>query len=913
MAAVRAVQTELIGRESELAAVHTFLDGSGGSRALVVAGEPGIGKTALWSAAIDAAAERGYRVLSARASDAEAQMSFAALVDLLDGVDLGGLGLPAPQLHALQVALLREAPEGGGPESHAIGVGLLTTLRSLAAHDPILVALDDSQWIDAASATALVFAARRLEREPIMFVAASRPEPRSRLEDALGRDRLEQLPIGPLSLGGVRRLLWERLGLSLPRPALRRIVDTTLGNPLFVLELGRSLAEHGVPGIGEELQVPETLDGLLGARVESLAEPVRRSLLAVALSADLTPRQLAAIVDAEDLEAGVEAGVLVMDGDRIRAWHPLLAAVATARSNPSERRSLHLDLAALTQNPELRARHLALARDRPDEDLAAEVAAAALAATARGAWQGAAELGEHALRLTPADSPERPKRAFYVCLMLGMVGERERLKRILTKEVEALPPGPDRARLLLVMPAVVGSNDEICRYFERALEESRTDPALQAAVLGNLSFNATAIRVAQVREAERWAEEALPASRADHEIERSVLYALASARALRGRPLDDICERFREITGAASYVLGSPERIAGARLVWRGELDRARRVLSQLLALSDEGGDVLGYAHMRLHMCELELRSGAWDSVDRLLEEWAVPTEREVLGWPAFERCQGLLALGRGDASEAKRWAAEELARGEAVSVPFHELEALRITGCAELLAHDPTGAAVNLRTVWEHTEREGVEEPGALPVAPDLVEALVELGEREEAGAVARRLRDLSEQQDHPWGLATSARCEAHVLLTAGYNEAAALGLEHAAEAYAALGLRFDRARSLLLLGRAERRHRKWGAARRSLERAEAAFDEMGSAGWVEETRAELARVGARRPAPAGRLTPAERRVVELAREGLGNKEIAQTLFVSVKTVEKHLSHAYAKLGVRSRAQLTRGLSQLS
>jgi len=128
MAAVRAVQTELIGRESELGAVHTFLDGSGGSRALVVAGEPGIGKTALWSAAIDAAAERGYRVLSARASDAEAQMSFAALVDLLDGVDLGGLGLPAPQLHALQVALLREAPEGGGPESHAIGVGLLTTL-----------------------------------------------------------------------------------------------------------------------------------------------------------------------------------------------------------------------------------------------------------------------------------------------------------------------------------------------------------------------------------------------------------------------------------------------------------------------------------------------------------------------------------------------------------------------------------------------------------------------------------------------------------------------------------------------------------------------------------------------------------------------------------------------------------------
>ena len=133
---------------------------------------------------------------------------------------------------------------------------------------------------------------------------------------------------------------------------------------------------------------------------------------------------------------------------------------------------------------------------------------------------------------------------------------------------------------------------------------------------------------------------------------------------------------------------------------------------------------------------------------------------------------------------------------------------------------------------------------------------------------------------------------------------------MEEAAAEYASLGLRFDHARALLSLGRAQRRLRKWGAARDTLQRAAASFDEIGSPGWADEARSELSRVGARRPPPAGELTPAERRVAELAAAGLANKEIARDLFVSVKTVEAHLSHVYAKLGIRSRAQLARHLS---
>jgi DNA-binding CsgD family transcriptional regulator len=207
---------------------------------------------------------------------------------------------------------------------------------------------------------------------------------------------------------------------------------------------------------------------------------------------------------------------------------------------------------------------------------------------------------------------------------------------------------------------------------------------------------------------------------------------------------------------------------------------------------------------------------------------------------------------------------------------------------------------------VWEHTRREAVDEPGVFPVAPELVEALVELGGLEEAAAVTARLRELSEEQEHPWGLATAKRCAALVeLREPGGYEAAARKLADAADAYGALGLRFDRARSLRSLGRAARRLKKWAAARRSLEQAGQAFDEQGSTGWAEEVRAELDRVGGRRPQRDSELPPAERRVVELAASGASNKEIAQALFVSVHTVETHLTHAYAKLGVRSRGQL--------
>ena len=911
MAAARSVTGGPVGRAPELAALDKFLGGGTGSRALVLTGEPGIGKTTLWEAAIDAARERGIRVVSTRASGAEAQLSFAGIIDLLDGVDLRSIeGLPAPQLAALEVALLRVEPDGAPTDRGAISFGFRNALRALAGDCPLLVAVDDLQWLDAPSGDALAFAARRLDDSAVSFVLARRPGLTTPVERALAP--LKRLEVGPLSLGAMRRMLAERLDLSLQRQLLRRIVDATLGNPLFALELGRSFAAEGVPAIGEELPVPDAVEHLLGRRVVRLSGASRRLLLAVALSGDLREGQVASLADLDALDDAVQAGVLVVDGGRVRAAHPLLAAAAAKHSHARERRELHAALADVVEDEELRARHLALAAGAPDEALAELVTAAAAGAGARGAVREAALLGEHALRLTPPESAERPERVLALAHYFGVAAEKQQLTDLLTAELEGLPAGSARARACLLLPGgVVRRNDEIRAFLERALAESKGLPEERAAVLANMATNEAVIRVERIRDAEAWAEEALAAApAAGEDMERIALYSLAWPRSLRGRSIDDLRARFAALSDAALYLLGTPDRIAGQQFVWRGSLDEARPLLSTMLSTADDRGEPMSYALARLHVCELELRAGAWEAAERLLDEWAEPSERGLLAWPMYERCRALLAMGKGLQDDAERWAAEAITRAQEAGVGWDRLEALRARGTAALLGHDPARAAETLGDVWAHVERVGIEEPGVFPVAPDLVEARVELGELGEAQRVASRLLALSVQQDHPWGLASAKRCKGVVALATEYSAEAVSDLDEAVAAYELLGLRFDAARSLLALGRAQRRHRKWGAARRSLERAETAFAGLGSPGWVDETRAELARVGARRPQPSGELTPAERRVAELAGDGLANKEIARTLFVSVKTVEGHLSHVYAKLGVRSRAQLARRLS---
>ena len=418
------------------------------------------------------------------------------------------------------------------------------------------------------------------------------------------------------------------------------------------------------------------------------------------------------------------------------------------------------------------------------------MSAAAAGASARGARAEAVVLGEQALRLTPADGGDHGDRLLSLAEYLERAGERQRVTDLVAPALESLPHGRQRARawLLLSEGGTVDSHAERARHYAHALAESTGDPDLSARVLAMQAFNDVIVGVERIREAS-----ALPdISRAGPHVERLTLCVLAWARCLRGQRFDDVCERFRASSHGAVHLVDSPEPVMGLRLSWRGEMDQARATTTRFLSLADERGEAVSYTWLRLNLCGLELRAGRWAAAAQLLDEWAESSDRGLLSTPAYQYNRALLAAGRGRSDEVERWATPALADAEARGYRWHALEARRALGTAALLAHDPVRAADMLRPVWEHTVREGIDEPGAFPVAGDLVEALVELGERSEALAVTERLIELSEQQQHPWGLATAKRCGATVQLKSGASyDGAAAALDEAAAAFGRLGLR--------------------------------------------------------------------------------------------------------------------------
>lgn len=308
---------------------------------------------------------------------------------------------------------------------------------------------------------------------------------------------------------------------------------------------------------------------------------------------------------------------------------------------------------------------------------------------------------------------------------------------------------------------------------------------------------------------------------------------------------------------------------------------------------------------LHFHLCEVAVRAGRVHDARRLLSTWDDWGIEELL--PGRQRALSMLAAVVGDADQAVEIGTAALPSVELRG--WDRLEIWRALGLAALLKADPERAVAHFSDVWDYTQREGVGDPGVFPVAGDLVEVLLDLERFDDARDVTAKLADQAEAQDHPWGLATVARSRALITLNEGYDEQACQSLVASANAFAGLGLHFDRARTLLAVGRIQRRYRKWGAARESLTEAAAAFNALGSHGWAERVNSELSRVGGRRPAGEGHLTVAEERVVQLAAAGLSNKQIAAELVVTVHTVEVHLSRAYAKLQVNSRSQLVGAL----
>ena len=475
------------GRDAELDRLDRLLDDlADGATALVVTGSPGSGKTTLYEAGVRRAQARGMLVLESRPTQGELPLAFAGLADLLEPC-LAAVqdSLPPPQRRALDVALLREEAGKYSSEPRLIAAAFRSAVAALADAAPVLVAIDDLQWLDAPTAGAVAFALRRLEHEPVGLLCTQRTAGLP-LDMARARMPAEELPLAGLSLGALHRMLRTHLDAAFSHPTLRRIESESGGNPFIALEIARALERRGITRLGAgSLPIPDTVAALVDERLGALPPPVTDVLrLAAAMGDPTVGGVLAAGADDADLDAAVAAGVLESDGRALRFAHPLLAAAVVAATPPAATRRLHRLLAEASAQPEQRARHLALAADGPSAETAAELDAAGDAAAARGAPSTAAELYELAASLTPPGGPDDVgRRRLRAGRALAQAGETRAAAAVLEDVIASSPPGPQRADALAALAWYREDDFEAStRLLEQALAEAGPDPDRRAEI-----------------------------------------------------------------------------------------------------------------------------------------------------------------------------------------------------------------------------------------------------------------------------------------------------------------------------------------------------------------------------------------------------------------------------------------------
>lgn len=915
-----AMTSGLSGRESEIRALENFLErAEAAPSVLVLSGEAGIGKTEVWKAGCDRARERGTCVLAHRAVEAEAVLSFAGLAELLSPVAADTLpALEELRRRALESALLIRGSDGV-VEPRAIGLAVLDVLKALAADTPVLVAVDDFQWLDRPSAQTLLFALRRLANERIGALLAVRGEARE-LDRELASDIADRMALGPLAPSVLFQILRGRLGLELSPPQLRQLWETTGGNPLFALEIGRQLS-LAPPAPGRSLPVPGSLRGIAGAGLARLTPACREVLLLVAALARPTIHALVSASGEREhvldgLEQAARSGVVEFDSDRVRFAHPLLASACYEDATPWQRREAHARLAAVANDDEERARHLALAADGPDAAVAAALDEAAPRALGRGAPAAAAELSEIAATLTPPGDPSaRRRRRLAAAEAHRLAGDRDRARAILDELLAEAPPGEQRADVLFTLARVRRADlPTLARWCESALTEAGDDHRRAAEILVYLSW--VRLLEGRVRDALAHARAALAHAEyaADDELLARAIARAAMAETWTLEITPGLLERGLVIErrlGRRLEFHESPSVTYARRLMCVADFDAARPLLAdaenQAMAAGDEGTR----AHVLFHRFQVEWFTGRWAEADELanlalgLADQLGDDQYRVIALYA----RALLDAHLGRVETAHTCATEALAIAEAVSDDLFAVQNRTVLGFIALSRGDLASADRELRALPAWLYSNGWREPTDF-AWPNAIEAMIGTGDHHEAETWLDRYEDLAAHSRSPWALAAAAHnrgllCEAH-----GNLEGARESLERALAQHARMHCPFERGRSLLAAGSVHRRAGAKRAAREALEEAHRVFEELGARLWASRALDELARVSGRRPAATG-LTMTEAQLAALAAEGLTNKEIASTLHISVHTVEGHLTRIYRKLGIRSRTALAKQLMQ--
>jgi len=933
---VIAPTSAILGRDLEFGVVSGFLDRvESGPNALVIEGPAGIGKTTIWLAGVGDATKRGYRVLMSRGAESEARLSYATLGDLfVDIPDAHFSKMPIPLRRALDAVLLRADVPGEALDQRAVALAAVYALRSLAADAPLVIAIDDLQWLDRPSIRVLSFGLRRFSDERIGALVSVRQGSGSQgdpmdLDGALAQTT--HLPVGPLAPEPLARILRELTSRSLPHPVMSRLHRVTGGNPLFAIEMARSAVGNGAAADSSGVwSVPDDLQQLLSARLAALPLSAHLPLLAIAASSQPTWEQVLEVAGSSErqliaLARAEKAGVIERADGRVRFSHPLLGSTVYLNAPQHERREIHLRLAALTNDPEERARHLALGSDGPDPGVAIALDQAARRARARGAPEAAADLAELARRMTPAaDLAANRRRRLDAAEYHFDAGDAARAIGTLRETIAMCPWGPERAEMLYRLASMSWMNliHGVRSPCEQALSQAGDDPRLRSGIHHALAW--VAFYLGDLDGAFSQARQAVDsvASVADPAAHADAIAALAFIQFLRGNSghallseaiaLQDVAMSGGSWTEGSVYT--TPRSILGLELMWMGRLDEAREVFERELAEYEQRGMYTVRQEVLCYLAELECRTGRWplaaqyadEAMDIVEESGQTATQSHVV---LFNQAWAAAHLGHVD--EARQQATVGLRLAEANDDRFNAAWSRAVLGFLDLSLSDHEGARRNLEPAVGYLEELHSAEPAIIPCVPDLVEALVGLGRFGEAERLVGRLEEQAQALDRVWAHATALRGRALIAAAAGDLDTAQRAAEASVERLEGFAQPFETGRSLLVLGQIHRRAKRKRLAREYLGRAHESFTALGARLWADRARAELGRVGGR-PSTPFELTEAERNIASLVARGHTNQEAADALFISPSTVQANLKRVYQKLGVRSRTELAARLGRI-
>jgi DNA-binding CsgD family transcriptional regulator len=892
---------------------------------LTIAGEAGAGKSTLWRAGVAAAQDVGCRVLRSEPSASEADAPFAGLSDLLSGVlpEVAG-AIPGPQREALEVALLLR-PAGDKPATaHAVALAVLAVLRSCLEAGPVLVAIDDVQWLDAGTVEALVFAVRRIAAGPLGVLLAARTEAPA---DPLTIDA-PPLPYGwqdlPAAVPGAGRIDLAPLDqrqiqdlLPAATAAQARLAAAqSRGNPFWALQVASSLE-------GDEAPVPQLALTLTRRLSGSLSQPAADALAVVAAAGRIAVPDAVTVLGrlaadpAAALDAAVLAGVVAEAEGRVTAAHPLIGAAAVESLPPGRRLDIYRLLADTATSPETHAQFAALAAGPPpDPRVADALDAAAEAAHGRAANAAAGQFAARAVTFTPqsdlAAMVRRRIRAGELLLLAGdLNGSVEQLEALDTASLAT----PDLERALPLLTDAVETlrgPAAAAAIIARELDTAGPDPrrrGLLLALASDAIYGIRGQRRAAATEAIAAAEAAGP--QAAPTLHRALLN-LMMAKVTGSEGLDagllERAERLEDVLPPMPlYDTADRHRGLWSRFV--EDLDTSQAALRRSIARARDTGEDLPLVMFLSYLAETLMLAGDFEAAGAAVAE--ARQTASLYDWPPLlfqvkSRCELLIAAGNLD--EALRLA-EELRPGDDTRPLAARFIGAALCGKISTWRGEVTTAIGQFElAAWCYDQYEW-SDPGVRErIDTWLAEAYVSVGRLADAHRIAARLREIGTRLDRPALLGDAARIGALAAAAAGDLGPATVSARAAVEAHERSPLRVELARSLLVLGRIELRRRERRLARTALQRARALADQMGHRPLQAEIGRELPRTA---PARSGaELTDAEQRVADQIAAGATNTEAAAALFISVRTVETHVASIYRKLGVHTRSQLRRTLS---